>query len=319
VSDFPIADQAWFEMASIRRRRLSDAVWVPLRLAEWIGEVGRIGYEGYRTEFFGLGSIAVPLARRANADKLGWSEIGIGYRHGVLASNERYTPAEVYQYRDGDDLGIELVLEQGFEGAAPPVWHINQDLVMALGLLRENDEWIRPSEDYCVVARLRRNADGRPIACEIKNEFLRDYLAARSFSANTRGLGAVLGARNAEATIEEYLTDQARSRVRSVFYEPVMAKVGLTPKIPHHRKLIGGYLETISKKSHHKYGVILTVLVHQKTAGTTRPGKGFFKLADELGYSCDDKDQFVSEQTDKVLSVFLPERDARGRRKAVKQ
>jgi hypothetical protein len=182
VSDFPIADQAWFEMASIRRRRLSDAVWVPLRLAEWIGEVGRIGYEGYRTEFFGLGSIAVPLARRADADKLGWSEIGIGHRHGVLASNERYTPAEVYQYRDGDDLGIELVLEQGFEGAAPSVWHINQDLVMALSLLRENDEWIRPSEDYCVVARLRRNADGRPIACEIKNEFLRDYLAARGMA-----------------------------------------------------------------------------------------------------------------------------------------
>jgi hypothetical protein len=182
VSDFPIADQAWFEMASIRRRRLSDAVWVPLRLAEWIGEVGRIGYEGYRTEFFGLGSIAVPLARRADADKLGWDAIGISRRHGVLASKEQYTPAEVYQYRDGDDLGIELVLEQDFESAAPSVWHINQDLVMALGLLRENDEWIRPSEDYCVVARLRRNTDGRPIACEIKNEFLRDYLAARGMA-----------------------------------------------------------------------------------------------------------------------------------------
>ena len=182
MSDFPVADQAWFEMASIRRRRLSDAVWVPLRLAEWIGEVGRIGYEGYRTEFFGLGSIAVPLARHADAEELGWDAIGIGRRHGVLASNEGYTPAEVYQYRDGDDLGIELVLEQGFEGAAPQVWHINQDLVMALGLLRENDEWIRPSEDYCVVARLRRNADGEPIACEIKNEFLRDYLAARGMA-----------------------------------------------------------------------------------------------------------------------------------------
>jgi hypothetical protein len=182
VSDDRVVDQAWFEMAGIRRRRLADAVWVPLRLAEWIGEVGRIGYEGYRTELFGLGSIAVPLARRADADKLGWSEIGIGHRHGVLASNERYIPAEVYQYCDGDDLGIELVLEQGFEGAAPPVWHINQDLIMALGLLRENDEWIRPNEDYCVVARLRRNADGRPIACEIKNEFLRDYLAARGMA-----------------------------------------------------------------------------------------------------------------------------------------
>jgi len=183
VRDFPVADQAWFEMASIRRRCLSDAVWVPVRLTEWIGEVGRVGYEGYRAEFFGLGSIAVPLGRRADADKLGWSEIGIGHQHVVYASKERYTPAEVYQYRDGDDLGIELVLEQGFDGgAAPSVWHLNQDFVMALGLLREKDEWIRPSEDYCVVARLRRNADSQPIACEIKNEFLRDYLAARKMA-----------------------------------------------------------------------------------------------------------------------------------------
>jgi hypothetical protein len=53
---------------------------------------------------------------------------------------------------------------------------------MALGLLKEDDEWIRPNEDYSVVARLRRNQEGRPIALEIKNEFLRDYLAARSMA-----------------------------------------------------------------------------------------------------------------------------------------
>ena len=53
---------------------------------------------------------------------------------------------------------------------------------MALGLLREDDQWLRPSEDYSVVARLRRDSDGHPIACEIKNEFLRDYLAARGMA-----------------------------------------------------------------------------------------------------------------------------------------
>ena len=53
---------------------------------------------------------------------------------------------------------------------------------MALGLLREADEWLRPSEDYCIVARLRRDPDGHPTACEIKNEFLRDYLTAREMA-----------------------------------------------------------------------------------------------------------------------------------------
>ncbi len=182
VSDARSVEQAWFEMAAIRRRRLSDAVWVPLRVAEYIHERGRTGFEGYSAEFFGLGSIAVPVARRGEADELGWSEIGIGRRHGVYASRDRYIPAEVYEYEDSDNLGIELILEQNFGGADPSVWHLNQDLVMALGLLRENDEWIRPSEAYVPVARLRRDATGDPVACEIKNEFLRDYLAARNMA-----------------------------------------------------------------------------------------------------------------------------------------
>jgi len=100
----------------------------------------------------------------------------------VYATADRYKPAEVYEWEDGDDLGIELAMEQSFGGAAEPEWHLNQDLVIALGLLRTNNEWICPSEDYCVVARLRRDAKGRPVALEIKNEFIRDYLAARGMA-----------------------------------------------------------------------------------------------------------------------------------------
>jgi hypothetical protein len=178
-----MVDQAWFEMVAIRRRRLANAVWIPLRVAEWVEEDGQLGCEGYRKEFFGLGSLAVPLGKRLEAGRLGWSEIGLGHSQGVYASKDIYIPAEVYQYNEGDDLGVELVLDQSFDGcAAEPVWHLNQDLMMALGLSREGDEWIRPNENYSVVARLRRNQKDHPIALEIKNEFLRDYLAARSMS-----------------------------------------------------------------------------------------------------------------------------------------
>jgi hypothetical protein len=70
---------------------------------------------------------------------------------------------------------------QHFGGAEPRQWHLNQDLIFALRLLREGDLWVRPSEDYVEVARLRRNEEGRPIALEIKNEYLRDYLCARGY------------------------------------------------------------------------------------------------------------------------------------------
>lgn len=105
-----MVDQSWFEMAAIRRRRLANAVWIPLRVAEWIEEVGRIGCDGYRKEFFGLGSLAVPLGNRTEAGRLGWSEIGLAHSHGVYASKQIYIPAEVYQHNEGEDLGVELVL-----------------------------------------------------------------------------------------------------------------------------------------------------------------------------------------------------------------
>ena len=171
----------WFEMKEFRKRRVADAVWIPLRAVETIIKEGEYGYPGYQHEFFGLGSLAVPLTSRDAAKKLGWSDIGISHEQGVWATPESYKPAEVYQYNTNEDLGIELAMIQHFDGAEPRQWHLNQDLVFALGLLRDGDFWVRRLEDYVVVARLRRDADGKPMGLEIKNEYLRDYLCARGY------------------------------------------------------------------------------------------------------------------------------------------
>ena len=171
----------WFEMKEIRKRRVSDAVWIPLRAVETVIEEGAYGYPGYRKEFFGSGSLAVPLDKRDAAQKLGWGDIGISHEQGIWATREFYKSAEIYQYNENEDLGIELAMVQGFDGAEPRQWHLNQDLAFALGLLREGDSWVRPSEDYMIVARLRRDDSGKPVALEIKNEYLRDYLCARGF------------------------------------------------------------------------------------------------------------------------------------------
>lgn len=165
-------------MKDIRRRHLPTVVWIPLRTSEHIESNGEYGYVEYKEEFLGVGSVAIPIARRDEALKLKWSDIGLIHTQGAWATADSYKAAEIYQYRDNVDLGVELVLEQTFPGDEPKEWHLSQDLVIALGLLREGDEWVRPTEDYCVVARLRRG-NKNPISLEIKNEFLRDYLAAR--------------------------------------------------------------------------------------------------------------------------------------------
>jgi len=168
-------------MKQIRKRRIADAVWIPLHAIETIIEEGKYGYPGYRRDFFGSGSLAVPLTKRDEVKHLGWNDIGIDRQQGVWATKEFYKPAEMYQPNENMELGVELAMIQYFDGAEPSQWNLNQDIIFALGLLREGDSWVRPLEDYIAVARLRRNSGGKPVALEIKNEYLRDYLCARGF------------------------------------------------------------------------------------------------------------------------------------------
>jgi len=58
--------------------------------------------------------------------------------------------------------------------------HLNQNIVLGLGLKRVGDHWVRPEEDYVEVVRLIRDSDSKPVRLEIKAEFLKDYLCAAS-------------------------------------------------------------------------------------------------------------------------------------------
>jgi hypothetical protein len=63
----------WFEMRDVRRRTLQSAVWIPLRAIQYIENVGNYGTLGFKEEFFGAGCVAVPLAAKGQAGKLGWT------------------------------------------------------------------------------------------------------------------------------------------------------------------------------------------------------------------------------------------------------
>jgi hypothetical protein len=59
---------------------------------------------------------------------------------------------------------------------------LNPDLVVALRLIKEGNNWIRPEEDFVVVAREILDVNGKHQVIEIKRAILIDYLAARGFS-----------------------------------------------------------------------------------------------------------------------------------------
>lgn len=163
-------NQDWFEMADLRRHRFASAVWVPLRAAH------RKDLGDNAEEFLGLGSVAFPPNSRVEAEKLGWSDIGLSrdaWPHAYRDRNHKYKTVETFQWHDGVDMGINLVFAR---------WLVNPDLVLALRLEQEGDSWVRPDEGYIEVMRQSRNDDGSVNLIEIKSEFLRDYLAARGLA-----------------------------------------------------------------------------------------------------------------------------------------
>ena len=175
-------NKEWFEMDDVRKRNYSKSVWIPLRAVFHYEHQGECGYEGYKDDFFGTGSIAVPTKQLDAVKKLGWMDIGISHQQAGYVEDGVYTPADTYRDYRGEIEGIHLVLDQmSFEGG-PSIWHLNQDLVLTLGLKREENSWVCPQDGYTEVARLKITEDNKPTLLEIKAQYLKDYLCARDMA-----------------------------------------------------------------------------------------------------------------------------------------
>jgi hypothetical protein len=176
-------EQKWFEMPEIRRRRLEGAVWIPLRASIRTDEGGEFGHAGYKSEFYGVGTLAVAVGIKAEAtNKLGWDEVGLCYDHSGFVEKGKYVPSDV-RHGDYDGVpGIYLVLAQRGNREEHEEWHLHQDVAITLRLKRENDIWVSMDEGYIEVARLKRRDDGSARLLEIRASHLRDYLCARGMA-----------------------------------------------------------------------------------------------------------------------------------------
>jgi hypothetical protein len=172
----------WILQTKETRRTFSRATWVPLR-ASYNDEQGEAQDIGYVSEFFGCGSVAFPPEHREVAEHLGWSNIGIGHNVQPYAYEDGYySSIEQYQNNDKEPIGVNLVFEHTQPVVGGRLWILNPDLVVALHLIKEGTNWVRPEEDFVVVAREVLDENGHHRLIEIKREFLIDYLAARNLS-----------------------------------------------------------------------------------------------------------------------------------------
>ncbi|WP_213194051.1 hypothetical protein [Klebsiella aerogenes] len=175
-------DKDWILQQKETRRTFSKSTWIPLRQSS-DNEQGNVKDIGYTNEFFGCGSVAFPPENREVAEDLSWGEIGIGSTISPYAYKDGYySTIDEYQYNDKDPIGVHLVLELPRPVVGGRQWILNPDLVAALRLIKEGGQWVRPEENFVVVAREVLDEKGEQRLIEIKREFLLDYLAARNLS-----------------------------------------------------------------------------------------------------------------------------------------
>lgn len=178
-----VMNQEWILQTRETRRSFSKATWVPLRASK-NEEKGDVKNIGFISEYFGCGSAAFPPEHRELVEKrLSWSEIGIGHTVAPYAYEDGYYASiDQFQYNDKEPIGVNLVFDHPQPVVGGKQWILNPDLVVALRLIKEGTNWVRPEENFVVVARESFDEKGKHRLIEIKREFLLDYLAARNLS-----------------------------------------------------------------------------------------------------------------------------------------
>lgn len=175
-------NQDWILQKKETRRAFSNATWVPLR-ASMNDEQGDVKSIGYVSEYFGCGAVAFPPEHRKIAEQLSWSDIGIRCNtHPYAYEDGYYSSIEQYQHNDKEPIGVHFVFEHPQPVIGGNLWILNPDLVVALRLIKEGTNWVRPEENFVIVAREFFDEKGEQRLIEIKREFLIDYLAARNLS-----------------------------------------------------------------------------------------------------------------------------------------
>lgn len=175
-------NQDWIFHKRETRRTYSTSTWVPLRASVDNGS-GDSRHVGYTSEYFGCGSVAFPPQHREIAEKASWSSIGISSTPQPYAYKDgSYSTIEQYEWNDKEPIGVHLVFEHPQPVVGGNLWILNPDLIVALRLIKEGNNWVRPEENFVIVAREVFDDEGNPYQIEIKREFLIDYLAARNLS-----------------------------------------------------------------------------------------------------------------------------------------
>ena len=171
---------AWFEMQDFRTPTLSNSTWIPLFARHKYSETGEPGHDGYLEDYFQAQAICTAVDFREDALAINTYDLHSKSSHRPYVEGGEWYSAGQFDDWQTDCYGNHLVLEQSLAGVKCSNFLIDQDLVLGLGLIREGNLWLCPSEDFEVVIRTACHPSGEVSLIEIKANFLKDFLCARN-------------------------------------------------------------------------------------------------------------------------------------------
>lgn len=171
----------WLLQTKETRQYFEKSTWVTLRASnhQKQGECREIGFV---EEYFSCYSVAFPPEHKERASELTLSQFGGMEVLPYAYDDGHYSPIEEYEIGDKEPVGVNLIFNHPQPVIGGNKWIINPDLIVALRLIKEGNNWVRPEENFVIVIQEELDSDGNHISIRIKREFLLDYLAARNLS-----------------------------------------------------------------------------------------------------------------------------------------
>ena len=169
----------WFELQDHRKRLFSKAVWIPVYGS--IHPIQRYKFPdlGHIEETLVIGTAVIFEEHKSKVEELDWHHFSSDDSRPFIDDDGKYHEAGTFFGWGNENIGFRLVLNRYLNPLHPRQVTINQDFISAYSLFEEGDKWLRPSDGYEEVIKIKRDEKGVINFVEIRVEYLRDYLAAR--------------------------------------------------------------------------------------------------------------------------------------------
>jgi len=166
----------WIEAKDIEGWKFDSATWIPLLASVYDLDHGEHGKAGFRHSYRSIDTLIVPLELEKEFENVDWQSVVRRGEDAAWADADGFYPPGCYNQ---NPRILHPVITEWFDTDEESCWELLQELEVGLSLRRIDDNWLRPNENNITVAKLERDAKGRPSVLLFRTEHLRDYLNAK--------------------------------------------------------------------------------------------------------------------------------------------